>query len=70
MNTEGFSAYIDLMMNEDGSDRNVELQGKDIMINDIGGLSTDTAVILSDGSIDNTNSKGIPEGVSPYLMKL
>ncbi|MGH0789845.1 ParM/StbA family protein [Bacillus cereus] len=70
VNTEGFSAYIDLMMNEDGSDRNVELQGKDIMINDIGGLSTDTAVILSDGSIDNTNSKGIPEGVSPYLDEI
>lgn len=70
VNPEGFSAYVDLMMNEDGSDRNKELQGKDIMINDIGGLSTDTAVIMGDGSIDNTNSKGIPEGVSPYLDEI
>ncbi|GAB6483179.1 ParM/StbA family protein [Bacillus tropicus] len=70
VNPEGFSAYVDLMMNQDGSERNVELQGKDIMINDIGGLSTDTAIIMSDGSIDNTNSKGIQEGVSPYLDKI
>ncbi|WP_426981359.1 ParM/StbA family protein [Bacillus pseudomycoides] len=70
VNAEGFSAYVDLMMNEDGSERNVELQGKDIMINDIGGLSTDTAVIMGNGSIDNNNSKGIPEGVSPYLDEI
>ncbi|CUB08941.1 hypothetical protein BN2127_JRS1_00725 [Bacillus cereus] len=70
VNPEGFSAYVDLMMNQDGSERNVELQGKDIMINDIGGLSTDTAIIMGDGSIDNTNSKGIMEGVSPYLDKI
>ncbi|GAA3315855.1 hypothetical protein GCM10020331_011720 [Ectobacillus funiculus] len=40
------------------------------MINDIGGLSTDTAIITADGSIDNTNSKGVSEGVSPYLDEI
>jgi plasmid segregation protein ParM len=70
VNTEGFGAYVDLMMHIDGSDRNIELQGKDIMINDIGGLSTDTAIINADGSINNTNSKGIAEGVSSYLDEI
>ena len=70
VNTEGFAAYMDLMMDNDGSDRNVELQGKTLMINDIGGLSTDTAIITADGSIDNTNSKGVSEGVSPYLDEI
>lgn len=70
INTEGFAAYMDLMMNEDGSDRNQELQGKTIMINDIGGLSTDTAIILADGTIDNTNSSGLNEGVSSYLDEI
>lgn len=67
VNTEGFAAYIDLTTNNDGSTKNEDLIGKTIMINDIGGLSTDTAVITKGAEVDNEFSDGIKRGVSTSL---
>ncbi|MFB4165622.1 hypothetical protein ACE1TI_17940 [Alteribacillus sp. JSM 102045] len=67
VNTEGFAAYVDLTTNNDGSTKNEELIGKTILINDIGGLSTDSAVITSESEVDNEYSDGIKKGVSTYL---
>ena len=41
--------------------------GKTILINDIGGLSTDSAVITAESEVDNEFSNGIKRGVSTYL---
>lgn len=59
VNTEGYAAYIDLTTNNDGSTKNEELFGKTILINDIGGLSTDSAIITSESEVDNEYSDGI-----------
>ncbi|KON83511.1 hypothetical protein AF332_27555 [Sporosarcina globispora] len=67
VNTEGFAAYVDLTTNNDGSVKNEEILGKTILINDIGGLSTDSAIITSDSEVDNEYSEGIKQGVSTYL---
>lgn len=67
VNTEGYAAYIDLTTNNDGSTKNEELFGKTILINDIGGLSTDSAIITSESEVDNEYSDGIKKGVSTYL---
>jgi plasmid segregation protein ParM len=67
VNTEGFAAFVDLTTNDNGSTKNEELLGKTILINDIGGLSTDSAIITSESEVDNEFSDGIKQGVSPYL---
>ncbi|MCM3413216.1 ParM/StbA family protein [Metabacillus litoralis] len=67
VNTEGFAAYMDLTTDNDGSVKNEEIFGKTILINDIGGLSTDSAIITKDTQVDNINSVGIKKGVSTYL---
>lgn len=67
VNTEGFAAYVDLTTNDNGSTKNEELLGKTILINDIGGLSTDSAIITKDAEVDNEYSDGIKKGVSTYL---
>lgn len=67
VNTEGFAAYIDLTTNDNGSVKNEELLGKTMLINDIGGLSTDSAIITKEAEVDNTNSTGLKTGVSTYL---
>lgn len=67
VNTEGFAAYIDLTSNFNGSNKNEHLINKDILINDIGGLSTDSAIISKNGEIDNEYSDGIKKGVSSSL---
>jgi len=67
VNTEGFAAYMDLTTDHDGSVKNQDLLGKTILINDIGGLSTDSAIITKDTQVDNINSDGIKKGVSTYL---
>ncbi|MFC4767145.1 hypothetical protein [Effusibacillus consociatus] len=70
VNIEGHVALIDLTTNDDGSVRNEELTKMTVLINDIGGLSTDAAIIHSDGTVDNIYSDGIKEGVSPYLDEI
>jgi plasmid segregation protein ParM len=67
VNTEGFAAFVDLTTNDDGSTKNQELLGKTILINDIGGLSTDSAIITAEAEVDNEYSNGIKKGVSTYL---
>lgn len=67
VNTEGFAAFVDLTTNNDGSTKNEDLMGKTILINDIGGLSTDSAIITSEAEVDNEYSNGIKKGVSTYL---
>jgi plasmid segregation protein ParM len=67
VNTEGFAAFVDLTTNNDGSTKNEELIGKTILINDIGGLSTDSAIITDEAEVDNEYSNGIKRGVSTYL---
>lgn len=67
VNPEGFAAYVDLTTNNDGSTKNEDLLNKTILINDIGGLSTDSAIITSESEVDNEYSEGIKKGVSTYL---
>ena len=69
VNTEGHAAMIDLTTNDDGSVRNEELTMHTVMITDIGGLSTDIAILTPEG-IDNVNSDGMRDGVSPYLDQI
>ncbi|ERI10829.1 hypothetical protein HMPREF0083_01085 [Aneurinibacillus aneurinilyticus ATCC 12856] len=70
VNTEGHAAMFDLTTNDDGSIKNEELTKVTFLINDIGGLSTDLAIIDESGNIDNDHSDGIKEGVSPYLDEI
>jgi plasmid segregation protein ParM len=67
VNTEGFAAFVDLTTNDDGATKNEELLGQTILINDIGGLSTDSAIITKEAEVDNEYSTGIKQGVSTYL---
>ncbi|NPC90844.1 ParM/StbA family protein [Bacillus sp. WMMC1349] len=67
VNTEGFAAYIDLTTNNDGSTKDESIIGKTILINDIGGLSTDSAIITKEAQVDNEFSDGIKKGVSGAL---
>ncbi|MBK5446693.1 MULTISPECIES: ParM/StbA family protein [Peribacillus] len=67
VNTEGFAAFVDLTTNNDGSTKNEDLIGKTLLINDIGGLSTDSAIISAEAEVDNEYSNGIKKGVSTYL---
>ncbi|WDL99800.1 ParM/StbA family protein [Alicyclobacillus sp. ALC3] len=64
--SEGQAAMMHLVTDEHGHIKNTELLQKSILINDIGGLSTDSAVIER-GEPDNINSEGINSGVSEYL---
>ena len=64
--SEGQAAMMHLVTDEYGKIKNEELLQKSILINDIGGLSTDSAVI-EHGIPDNMNSDGIRKGVSEYL---
>ncbi|MCA0174603.1 ParM/StbA family protein [Bacillus sp. RAR_GA_16] len=66
VSSEGFAAFVDLTTDQQGAIKNPELIQKPILINDIGGLSTDSAIV-NKAAVDNENSDGIKEGVSPYL---
>jgi plasmid segregation protein ParM len=70
VNGEGVSAFLDLTTDDKLHSKNEELHNQCVMINDIGGISTDTAVILTGGEIDNTASKGIDEGTLTYLEEI
>ncbi|MGM0970955.1 MAG: ParM/StbA family protein [Bacillota bacterium] len=61
VNTEGFAAYIEL------SEKYSDIVGKTVLINDIGGLSTDSAIITKDAQVDNEFSDGIKKGVAGAL---
>ncbi|MDR7074739.1 ParM/StbA family protein [Fictibacillus barbaricus] len=63
VNLEGLASFINLSKN------NEELIQQEMMIIDIGGLTTDVAVIQK-ATVNNTMSTGYSEGVSPYLDRI
>jgi plasmid segregation protein ParM len=63
---EGFAAYINLVMDNDLNIINRKLIDKSIIIQDIGGLSTDVAVIKN-RNVDDDKAQGFNIGVSEAL---
>ena len=63
---EGFAAYINLVMDNNLNVINKELIDKRILIQDIGGLSTDIAVIKN-RNVDDDKAQGFNLGVSESL---
>ncbi|AIE61632.1 ParM/StbA family protein [Bacillus methanolicus] len=63
---EGFAAFINLVMDNDLNIINKDLINKRILIQDIGGLSTDIAVI-KDRKVDDDKAQGFNLGVSEAL---
>lgn len=63
---EGFAAYVNLIMDNDLKVINKELIDKQILIQDIGGLSTDIAVIRN-RNVDDDKAQGFNMGVSESL---
>lgn len=63
---EGFAAYINLVMDHKLNIINKELIDKKILIQDIGGLSTDIAVIKN-RNVDDDKAQGFNLGVSESL---
>lgn len=63
---EGFAAFINLVMDNDLKVINKELIDKRIIIQDIGGLSTDIAVIKN-RTVDDDKAQGYNLGVSESL---
>ncbi|MCA0993144.1 ParM/StbA family protein [Pseudalkalibacillus hwajinpoensis] len=63
---EGFAAYINLVMDSDLNIINKDLIDKRILIQDIGGLSTDIAVIKN-RNVDDDKAQGFNLGVAESL---
>ncbi|MEH6991416.1 ParM/StbA family protein [Neobacillus drentensis] len=63
---EGFAAYINLVMDNNSKIINKDLIDKRILIQDIGGLSTDIAVIKN-RNVDDDKAQGFNLGVSESL---
>lgn len=66
---EGFAAYINLVMDSDLNIINRDLIDKSILIQDIGGLSTDVAVIKN-RNVDDDKAQGFNLGVSEALESI
>lgn len=66
---EGFAAYINLVMDNDLNIINRDLIDKSILIQDIGGLSTDVAVIKN-RNVDDDKAQGFNLGVSEALESI
>jgi plasmid segregation protein ParM len=63
---EGFAAFINLVLDNSGKVINKDLIDKRILIQDIGGLSTDIAVIKN-RNVDDDKAQGFNLGVSESL---
>jgi plasmid segregation protein ParM len=63
---EGFAAFINLVLDNNGKVINKDLIDKRILIQDIGGLSTDIAVIKN-RNVDDDKAQGFNLGVSESL---
>lgn len=63
---EGFAAYVNLIMDNDLKVINKDLMDKQILIQDIGGLSTDIAVIRN-RNVDDDKAQGFNLGVAEAL---
>lgn len=66
VNTEGHAAMINLTMDDEYQPKNVELMKKNVLIDDMGGNTTDFAVIRR-GQIDSEYSTGLPLGIGSTL---
>ncbi|APC49894.1 hypothetical protein BME96_17560 [Virgibacillus halodenitrificans] len=66
---EGFAAYVNLIMDNELKVINKELINKQILIQDIGGLSTDIAVIKN-RNVDDDKAQGFNLGVSESLEQI
>ncbi|MFC7060956.1 ParM/StbA family protein [Halobacillus seohaensis] len=66
---EGFAAYVNLVMDNDLNIINKELVDKQILIQDIGGLSTDIAVIRN-RNVDDDKAQGFNLGVAESLEQI
>lgn len=66
---EGFAAYINLVMDNNSKIINKDLIDKRILIQDIGGLSTDIAVIKN-RNVDDDKAQGFNLGVSESLEEI
>ncbi|WP_188454767.1 ParM/StbA family protein [Virgibacillus oceani] len=66
---EGFAAYVNLIMDNDLKVINKELIDKQILIQDIGGLSTDIAVIRN-RNVDDDKAQGFNLGVAESLEEI
>ncbi|MGP4071228.1 Alp7A family actin-like protein [Piscibacillus sp. B03] len=66
---EGFAAFINLVMDRDLKVINKDLIDKHILIQDIGGLSTDIAVIKN-RTVDDDKAQGYNLGVSESLENI
>ncbi|PZX05562.1 plasmid segregation protein ParM [Psychrobacillus insolitus] len=66
---EGFAAYINLVMDNNLNVINRDLIDKSILIQDIGGLSTDIAVIKN-RNVDDDKAQGFNLGVSEALESI
>jgi len=66
---EGFAAYINLVMDDNLNIINRDLIDKSILIQDIGGLSTDIAVIKN-RNVDDDKAQGFNLGVSEALESI
>ncbi|MGE6379521.1 ParM/StbA family protein [Peribacillus muralis] len=66
VNTEGHAAMVNITMSDDYKPRNTELLKKNVLIDDMGGNTTDLAVIRN-GKIDSDYSTGLPLGIGRKL---
>ncbi|MFZ3579266.1 hypothetical protein [Virgibacillus sp. DJP39] len=66
---EGFAAYVNLIMDNDRNVINKDLIDKQILIQDIGGLSTDIAVIRN-RNVDDDKAQGFNLGVAESLEEI
>ncbi|GAA0437687.1 hypothetical protein GCM10008983_13220 [Lentibacillus halophilus] len=66
---EGFAAYVNLIMDNQLNVINKELIDQQILIQDIGGLSTDIAVIRN-RNVDDDKAQGFPLGVAESLEEI
>lgn len=66
---EGFAAYINLVMDNNLNIINRDLVDKSILIQDIGGLSTDIAVIKN-RNVDDDKAQGFNLGVAESLEQI
>lgn len=66
---EGFAAYVNLIMDNNLKVTNKELIDKQILIQDIGGLSTDIAVIRN-RNVDDDKAQGFNLGVAESLESI
>ena len=69
VNSEGHAAMINITMDDSYQARNTDLFEKNVLIDDMGGNTTDFAVIRK-GRIDNEYSDGIPLGIGKTLDEI